>query len=219
MESSWHHDVREEEGMESNRRERRIDFASQFSQTICRTRMRASGYQGRGSCPSLVGCLLVLSTAVLSAHAMPFDSEWGNTWSDSNGTFALEVRNVVKFYHCSVNGDNNVYETQKDCAEACRAGRCTSVGEQGRLSAPQLVTLNPNTPDARHVVVTMLNPLIQVGSQFSMLIKAVDPNMTVSVQEDPGMPIGMTSKVIAPSMIEVAWVPRVGQEGLVHEVY
>ena len=178
----------------------------------------AGGARRRG----LLGCLLVMATAgslvlLPSAQAMPYDADWGDTWSDGSGVLASEVMALADFYSCSVAGDDVMYKTQASCRTACFAGVCTAMSATGHLSAPQLVQVYPNTTHARHVVFTTLSPVIHVGDTVRMLIKTTDPTITITVQEDPGLPIGMTSTV-ADDGLAVQWTPRVGQEGAVHEV-
>jgi hypothetical protein len=70
------------------------------------------------------------------------------------------------------------------------------------------------------VVFTTLSPVLLVSDTVRMVIKAVHPNITVAVQEDPGLPIGMTSALNADrSELSVAWTPRAGQEGAMHELF
>ena len=70
------------------------------------------------------------------------------------------------------------------------------------------------------VVFTTLSPVLLVSDTVRMVIKAVHPNITVAVQEDPGLPIGMTSALNADrSELSVAWTPRAGQEGAIHELF
>jgi hypothetical protein len=70
------------------------------------------------------------------------------------------------------------------------------------------------------VVFTTLSPVLLVSDTVRMVIKAVNPNITVAVQEDPGLPIGMTSALNADrSELSVTWTPRAGQDGAVHELF
>jgi len=161
-----------------------------------------------------VCCLLSLATAgslLSSARAMP---------SDASGVLAPEVKALAEFYDCTVPGDDVMYSTLAVCTPACYAGDCVQKSAMGKFSTPEQVMLHPNTAHAREVVLVTLSPVIQVGDTVRMLIKAVDMAITVAVQEDPGLPIGMTSQLnAAKSELTVVWTPRVGQEGYVHELF
>ena len=167
--------------------------------------------------------LLALATAgslLVGSSAMPYDAAWGDTWSDGGGVLASRVLAFAQFYNCTVAGDDVMYRTQAACDTACKAGSCVLQSAEGALSAPEHVVLHPNSTDAREVVFTTLSPVVSVGDLVRMVIKTVDPSITLAVQEDPGLPIGMTSALNADNTeLTVSWTPRVGQEGFVHELF
>jgi hypothetical protein len=151
---------------------------------------------------------------------MPYDAAWGNTWSDASGVLSSRVLALAEFYDCTVPTDDVMYRSQAECTAVCKAGSCVLQGAKGVLSAPEHVVLNPNSSYAREVVFTTLSPVLLVSDTVRMVIKAVHPNITVAVQEDPGLPIGMTSALNADrSELSVAWTPRAGQEGAMHELF
>lgn len=166
--------------------------------------------------------MLAIATAgsvVGRSRAMPSDAPWGDTWSDGSGALASEVRPLAIFYDCTIVGDHIVYASMADCNSTCHAGTCERRTADGNLSTPELVTLHPNTAHERDAVMVALSPVIPVGGPLEMVIRAVDSSLTISVQEDPGLPIGMSSSLnTAQSELTVSWTPRVGQEGTVHEV-
>jgi hypothetical protein len=197
-----------------------------------RIRSRAGGVERRGWMGAYCAfALLSVASLVARSHALPSDAPWGDTWSDGGGVLASEVRALAIFYDCTVAGDdkmyefasmgntNETYDAMADCSRACHAGTCERRTADGHLSAPELVTLHPNTTREREVVLVDLSPVLYVGDTLEMVIKTVDASLTISVQEDPGLPIGMVSSLNgAQSELTVSWSPHVGQEGVVHEV-
>jgi len=205
-----------DDGMDNQGRRRRSDSEGQCSP-------KARTFAGRVQRHKhLTFCLLALAATgslVHNTQAMPSDAPWGDTWSDGSGVLAPKVMALEEFYDCTVTGDHIMYKTLAVCTTACYAGECVQKSAMGELSAPELVILHPTTSRARDVVLVTLSPVIQVGDSLRMLIKAVNSSITISVQEDPGLPIGMTAELNeAHSELTVAWSPRIGQEGYVHEV-
>lgn len=185
--------------------------------------VRAAGIVGRRwrTGPySHVVALLCVGSLVARSCALPSDAPWGNTWSDGAGVLASEVLALATFYDCTVAGDDIMYDSLAACSNACHAGTCEQRTTDGHLSTPELVTLHPNTTHEREVVLVALSPVVHVEDEVQIVIKAVDATLSISVQEDPGLPIGMLSSLNdAKTELTVVWTPRVGQEGLVHEVH
>ena len=160
----------------------------------------------------LWGMLVLVAAGCLA----PARAQTTRTLTDAEHGIGLQlaVEPLSAFYDCTVTGNDVMYETEAACVPACYAGSCVRRTAEGALSAAHRDTHGP-----RAVVYVTLSPVLLVGDNVTMVITAA-AGSTVAVEDDPGLPIGMTAEPRSGgAVLTVSWVPRVGQGGAVHELF